>query len=156
MQPVHASEILKADRGPKYRIVSPSPHRTIEGVISSQPIGYKTHFWNSRTRPCSGDSDCEPCKQGSSWRMVGYLWMRDFESQEIFIVQLPYGALSVALETIQRKGDLRGYGMKLKRVGKTKRSQVSIGISTQPVVAASDIGELPDLHSIMCRIWSTF
>lgn len=147
-------DVPRSGRGPKYSIRIARPGSPSEGIIISEIVAYRTHFWNGRTRPCSNDGDCDPCRSGASWRMVGYCWMTDHEHSSLWIQQLPYGPLSVILDRIQKFGSIIGYGLKLERCGKSIRSQCRVGVSTDRMMSANALPELPIIEDVLRRIWS--
>lgn len=92
---------------PGMRLVrTPKDHKLEVLSVSRDLVGLFTHFWQKRTRPCTGPL-CEPCQAGAEKRWHAWLggWLPRIN--ELCIFEMPAQAAMKLVKYREHHGTLR-------------------------------------------------
>lgn len=138
-----------------YPIIRPKPNVEMACVIwSDEPLGTYVHYLDGRTVPCQMTHQCVGCLRNLDRRYESYLWIRDSKDDAIKILALPHLASLWLFRFCEAGRTLFGRTATFSRTGRTKRSQVRC-LVCKTVEEYVDIPNLPELKSMMARIWGT-
>jgi len=128
---------------------------TLEMICwSDEPIGTWVHFVRGRTQPCTQQDDCPHCLSNLDRRYEAYVWAQCAITAHVKILALPSLAAHWLVNEVCKVKSLNGRILKLKRVGKSKRSQIKITVHGQIPPDHPD-KRLPRLDLVLVRIWGT-
>lgn len=134
-------------------IVSPKPKQPITVLVTSERwVGVSTHYYDDRTRPCTGSElDCEGCYRKLAHRWKAYLAAVLQGSGRECIAEMTHGALQACPQMVDRSTNLRGKRLVLWRGGTAKNGPLHIRLES----SAADLFVPPpfDLMPALCRIW---
>jgi len=134
-------------------ILSPRPHQKLTCLITSERWeGVYTHYFDGRTRPCTGDElHCDGCYRKLARRWKAYLCAVTFGSGRRCIIELTQGAMESCEQIIDRTTNLRGRRIVLVRQGEAKNGPVRCRLEA----STSDLFVPPpfNLHKALCVVW---
>jgi len=135
---------------PIQRVLASRPLQSI--VTSKKPLGCSTHWWGSRTVPCTRP-DCAACAAGSYFRWHMYLTCFDHKSQLHFLLELTAAASAPITEYGRVHGTTRGCGIRCSRIPAVANGRIHIQTTpTDPT--RYPIPEEPDLAKLLSRLWN--
>jgi len=134
-------------------IVSPKVGSTTRVIITSEKWqGVYTHYFDCRTRPCTGSElDCDGCFKKLSRRWKAYLCGALMPNGRKVIVELTHGAMQGCPELVQTRESLRGRRLAISRNGTARNS--SVRCTLEPSTSELFIPEPFDLMAALCKVW---
>ena len=120
-------------------------------IISHNFTGARTHFWNGRTRPCTG-ANCTPCAQQNNNRWHGYLAAWSNRTKSRVILELTATPAKTLIDYFKEHRTMRGAIIRLGRTSEKANARVRVQITgTYSDPAKLEIA--PDIRKIMARVW---
>lgn len=127
--------------------------RGLSAIVTSHDlIGCPTHYYGGRTHPCTAP-DCEPCKEGVSWRWHSYLAAWTPTSKLHFLFESTARATEAFLLYRKANNDLRGCGFTARRINTSPNSRVMIETKALDLTGHA-IPEAPHLLKVLSIIWN--
>lgn len=151
--PIQWSDILPK-RGPRFiPVLSPKGGSKVVAVITSETWkGVYTHYYEQRTRPCTGSEiDCEGCYRKLARRWKAYLCGVLPLTGSPVVVELTQGAMESCPGFIEKGKNYRGQKITLWRRNAAKNAPVHCrleGLETNHPIPSPF-----DLMEALCQIW---
>lgn len=120
-------------------------------VLSELCLGTWTHFFQGRTRACTGPG-CRICAADHARRWHGWVVVQDSRSGKLAILELPANAALDLDDHAREYGSLRGYSMSIERPSGKVNGRVRLTISATKVPELS-LKPCPDLRGLLLRMW---
>lgn len=125
---------------------------TLGGIVLSELcLGTWTHFFQGRTRACTG-SACKMCNADHARRWHGWVVIQDSRSGKLAILELPANAAMDLDDHAREYGSLRGYSMSVERPSGKVNGRVRLTISATRQ-SPENLKPIPDLRGILLRMW---
>jgi len=134
-------------------VVSPRPNQQLHLLITSDRWkGVWTHYFDERTRPCTGtELDCDGCFRKLARRWKAYFCGVLPVSGKNCIIELTHGAMQSCPALLDKSASFRGRRLTLFRKNAARNAPVCVRLEG----AAVDLFVPPsfDLLKALCNVW---
>lgn len=140
-------------RGFALHLVRCPTGQALVGIVTSHDlIGCPTHFWHGRTVPHEQEN-CQPCKDGISWRWHSWLSAFNPRTHEAFIFESTARVTKLFTAYRDSHGGLRGCKFRAQRRSMAANARVYLELAPANLQDVQ-LPDPPDLLKCMCVIWN--
>lgn len=121
-------------------------------AIGHEALGCDVHYVNGATIPCGGGPlNCQPCKDGLSWRRTWWLLVATMPALKVSILAITNGAYEACPRLQYGAGQLRGHYIKSWRTG--NRVNGPQHVQVQHHCGSENLPSEIDLKEQLAYIW---